>query len=69
MPAAWTEATGRIEFPFGTALLEAREDALDIVVETSEATRLDELADVVARHLARFAFRETLAFDWRATAA
>ena len=25
------------------------------------------LRDVVARHLVRFAFRETLTFDWRST--
>jgi hypothetical protein len=34
-------------------------------VTAADADRLAELKDVVIRHLVRFAFRETLAVEWR----
>jgi hypothetical protein len=34
-------------------------------VTPSEVEKLADLQDVVARHLVRFAFRETLELDWR----
>lgn len=64
IPAEATAERGSIAFPFGTARLEAGEHVLTIVLETEDAARIGELEDVVARHLARFAFRETLVYDW-----
>lgn len=65
IPAEATAEHGSIAFPFGTARLTAADGVLTITVETDDAGRIGELEDVVARHLVRFAFRETLAFDWR----
>jgi hypothetical protein len=39
-------------------------DVLRISISDDDAKRLDELEAVVADHLRRFAFRETLAIDW-----
>ena len=38
---------------------------LTLTVETGEPEALEQLQDVVARHLLRFAFREELAIAWR----
>jgi len=54
----------------GDALVtfDAREAALDVRIDASTPEQRDNLKDVVARHLDRFAFREApLRFDWRDT--
>ena len=56
-----TEA--RIALPLGEARLRAGPDALTVEV-TAEEAALPELRDVVARHVERFAVRETLRIDW-----
>ena len=46
--------------------LQARETALDVLVDASAPDQLEGLKGAVASHLDRFAFREApLAFDWR----
>ncbi len=46
--------------------LQARGEALEVLVEASAPEQLEGLKGAVARHLDRFAFREApLAFEWR----
>jgi hypothetical protein len=65
IPATATPEAGHIDFPLGPVDLTADAEHLTITVAAEDPTRLAELADVVARHLVRFAFREELAVDWR----
>ena len=49
-----------------TLMLRAHEDSLECRLEASADGQLEELKEVVARHLERFAFREgPLQFDWQ----
>jgi hypothetical protein len=64
-PVAFDETAGRIEFTIGTCRLEAGEGILRLMLDAPQATDMPQLQDVVVRHLERFAFRETLAIDWR----
>ena len=46
--------------------LQARETALEVLLDASAPDQLEGLKGAVASHLDRFAFREApLAFDWR----
>jgi hypothetical protein len=48
--------------------MEASADALLVTIETDDAESVEQLKDVVAKHLDRFAFREApLSFKWSAT--
>jgi uncharacterized protein len=72
----FTPERGTIAFPKdvrgadypGDALvtMDARDDALDVRIDATSPAQRDNLKEVVARHLDRFAFREApLAFAWR----
>mgnify|MGYP002737179364 CR=1 FL=1 len=69
IPATFDTSTGRIEFPIGEVELAADANGLTIRATPKDAAETEALRDVVARHLVRFAFRETLAFDWRSAPA
>ena len=63
----FTENTGQVRFPSAVGTMEASADALFITIETGDAEAAEQLKEVVARHLDRFAFREApLPFDWSA---
>lgn len=56
---------GVIDFGDGQSVeLAASEKHLEITILDDKGTNLPELEKVVAEHLLRFAFRETLAFNW-----
>ena len=55
---------GRIDLPAGPCTLDAEADALRVVLSTTEPDKLARFKDVVEEHIRRFAFRETLVFDW-----
>jgi hypothetical protein len=55
---------GRVNFEVAAAHFAAAADALTVTVAASDATTRDRIADVVARHLQRFAFREPLGIQW-----
>ncbi|MCG6203399.1 DUF2218 domain-containing protein [Rhodopseudomonas sp. HC1] len=55
---------GRIALPLGEARLEAEPACLVIHLTAADATSLATLKTVVVSHIERFAFRETLEFDW-----
>lgn len=64
LPASFDPQAGRVTFPFGETRLVADDRTLTILVDAANAADLEQLKDVVARHLARFAFREELAVNW-----
>lgn len=65
LPATWDEQSGHIAFSLGDCRLQAGADRLELALEAPDPAALGQLQDVVARHLVRFAFRETLPIDWQ----
>lgn len=65
IPVNFDEQQGRIEFPFGLALLAAEHDGLRLHVEAATPEQLDKLRDVIASHFERFAWQQALTLDWR----
>jgi hypothetical protein len=68
LPVVLNQDDGRIAFDSGVCTLRAETDALRMRVEAADADTLTHLEDVVARHLLRFAFRDTLEVAWVAVA-
>jgi hypothetical protein len=63
---AFDERHARIDLPMGPCLMTAQPDALEVTVEAADAQALARMEQVVAAHLARFAFREPdLTLEWR----
>jgi hypothetical protein len=59
---------GQVRFPSAVATIEASADTLIVTIETDDADSVEQLKEVVANHLDRFAFREApLPFEWSAT--
>ncbi|MGI3187413.1 DUF2218 domain-containing protein [Nioella aestuarii] len=61
------ETSGRVKFPFGRCDLAADADQLTLQVSADDPRRLDQLAQIITRHLERFAFRENPELDWSRT--
>lgn len=61
----FTPLSSKIALPLGDARLNANETSLIIEVAAHRSEDLTVLQDVVQRHIERFAFKETLAFEWR----
>jgi hypothetical protein len=62
---AFDERQARIALPIGLCLMAAAPDGLEVTVEAADEETLTRLEGVVARHLARFSFREPdLVLDW-----
>ena len=64
LPATFDAQAGQITFPLGKTTLAADDRTLTIHVEAANGEDMERLKDVVARHLARFAFREELSVNW-----
>lgn len=64
-PVSFDPHHGKIGFDIGDCRLAADGGALSIEVISPGAAQLEQLKDVVIRHLARFAFREELAVTWQ----
>ncbi len=64
---AVTRDNGRatIAFAAGRCDLSTEGETLVLRVTTEDPAAIDKLQDVVASHLARFAFREELKFEWQ----
>lgn len=60
----FSATAGRIVLSIGETRLTAGAETLTIDLAAEDATNLPDLRDVVARHIERFAFRETLRFEW-----
>lgn len=61
------EHAGEITFSIGDCRLKADDAALHLDLAAKNAEEMEELKDVVIRHLALFAFREELAVTWQDT--
>lgn len=57
--------SGQIKFPFGSCVLTADQDVLDLTVSAETQAGLTKTARVIASHLERFAFRENPEIEWR----
>ncbi|MFD2261852.1 DUF2218 domain-containing protein [Lacibacterium aquatile] len=66
IPATYEGNEGQISFDAGVCRLSADTAGLLMSVDAGNAEDATMLAGVMARHLERFAFREELAFDWKA---
>ena len=70
LPTTYEGVRGRIEFAAGICELSATETPtmLDLRVTAADEIAVAALADVVARHLTRFAFREAPEVVWQRAA-
>jgi hypothetical protein len=60
---------GTIDLAVGKCILDAEENALKVRLELVAEGNEARLQQVVEEHIKRFAFRETLVFDWNSAAA
>jgi len=65
IPATFDADSGRIEFSIGVCELAVAKDALVLHVTAANNEELDQMEDVVARHLVRFGFRDELIVKWQ----
>jgi len=57
--------TGTVTFPAAVATMAADGEGISISIEGDDTALLEQLTDVVARHIDRFAFREApLTYEW-----
>lgn len=66
IPVEFSKTEGRMDFEGNTCLLEAGGNVLTIRIKAQDATTLERLQGVVARHLERFAFRDKPEVSWAA---
>ena len=64
-PVTFNDEHGTIELPAAVCTLDAGAALLKVRVEVPEDGDLTRMEGVVAEHLQRFGFRETLVFDWK----
>lgn len=65
VPASFGARIGAVEFPFGRCDLEADSERLTLTASAPDRAQLDEVIEVITRHLERFAFRENPDLTWR----
>ena len=65
LTVTFDEHAGSITFSIGTCRLKADSSALHIDLTAPSAEDMEQLKDVVIRHLVRFAFREELQPTWQ----
>ncbi|RIJ27681.1 DUF2218 domain-containing protein [Henriciella algicola] len=62
----YSETKSRINLPLGELNMQASESALGLEVTSDSPDSLDQLCDVIERHLDRFAHRESaLVYEWK----
>ena len=64
-PVEFSPAHADIDLPLGRCRLDANPSALEIDLSPADGVDIARFQTVVADHLQRFGFRETLVFDWR----
>lgn len=57
-PARFDQTSGEVELPAGPLILAADDEELRMTLKVADPDQITRLEDVVASHLARFAFRE-----------
>ena len=60
----FTDEGGRLEFDFGICDLRAVPTGIELIGTAEDATQLETLTDVVARHLVRFGANDQLSVSW-----
>lgn len=65
LTVTFDEHAGEIVFSIGQCRLKADDAALHIDLAAPSAEDMEQLKDVVIRHLVRFAFREEVRVDWQ----
>ena len=65
--ATGTAQTARIVFPCGQCDMEANDHQLTLWAHADNEGCLDNVVEVMTRHLERFAFRENPHLDWHPT--
>ena len=65
LPVTFDEHNGSITFQIGECALTADGEVLTITATSAGEAELEQLKDVIVRHLVRFAFREELPVEWR----
>ncbi|WP_445679224.1 DUF2218 domain-containing protein [Radicibacter daui] len=65
LPVTFDPHAGTVKFSIGDCGMAASETALTLTLVAADAGQMDQLKDVVVRHLVRFAFREELAIAWQ----
>ncbi len=60
---------GWVQFSFGRCDMTADAQRLEMIASAGDAKALDDVMDVVTRHLERYAFRENPRLEWRQGAA
>ncbi|WP_395333553.1 DUF2218 domain-containing protein [Novosphingobium sp. BL-8H] len=59
-------STGTVTFPTAVATMAADDVGIAIAITGEDRENVEQLTDVVARHIDRFAFREApLVYDWQ----
>ena len=64
VPAGFEGCVGWMELPIGRVDLEASDQGLTLKLVGEDSDKLTELAELMQRHLERFAFREDLIIVW-----
>ena len=67
-PVSFDAQHGTIDLAVGKCILDAEENALKVRLELPAEGDATQLQRVVQEHIQRFAFRETLVFDWNTSA-
>ncbi|MBH3340212.1 DUF2218 domain-containing protein [Pseudomonas sp. UBA7530] len=62
--ARWSEQEGLLRFSIGECVLRADEQALHLACTAPSAAELDELQEVIRRHLQGFAQLDQLVLQW-----
>jgi hypothetical protein len=65
LPVTLEDTAGHIAFSIGDCRARVEANVLILELEPKDDSVTEQLQDVVVRHLARFAFRETLSITWR----
>ncbi|MBO9628417.1 MAG: DUF2218 domain-containing protein [Shinella sp.] len=65
LAVTFDEHAGSITFSIGECRLKTEDGALRIDLTAPNAEEMEQLKDVVIRHLVRFAFREELSPTWQ----
>jgi uncharacterized protein len=65
LPVVRAGAEGSITFPVGTCRLSAEADLLVLNAQAKDDEALEQLEQVVSRHLGRFAFRDKPEIAWQ----
>ncbi|MEW5422050.1 DUF2218 domain-containing protein [Amorphus sp. 3PC139-8] len=64
-PVNFDAQHGEISFAIGTCRLDANDQTLTLTLAARNEEEMEQLKDVVVRHLVRFAFREDIPIEWR----